>query len=286
MELPSTGERLVTAQRDKTMVEHLHRYAFAMQFVSNKVVLDIASGEGYGCNLLSKIAKQVIGIDISVVAIEHSKIKYSKPNLTFLTGSVVNIPLPDHSVDIIVSFETIEHHNQHQEMMLEYKRVLTANGLLIISSPDKKYYSDIPKYHNPFHVKELYMNEFKTLLDWHFSNAYLFRQGITKGSILYKVDTKDVLPGCAVFHGSYEAILSSTDITSPDYNLMMASDSILPMVKDSFFESEVFDLELQQLKQQYTEDILRISNSLTFKIGRLIVKPFQIGRRILQKTLR
>jgi len=57
-----TGERYVPGMEGAEIgYEHLHRYAFATQFVRNKRVLDLASGEGYGSHLLAKTAKQVVG---------------------------------------------------------------------------------------------------------------------------------------------------------------------------------------------------------------------------------
>jgi len=49
----------------------------------------------------------------------------------------------------VISFETIEHHDEHEQMMKEIKRVLKPSGLLIISSPDKKNYSEDANYTNP-----------------------------------------------------------------------------------------------------------------------------------------
>ena len=65
MALDNNGERLITSWNNKTMVEHLHRYFIANNFVKGKVVLDIASGEGYGSNLLSNKAQYVYGVYIS-----------------------------------------------------------------------------------------------------------------------------------------------------------------------------------------------------------------------------
>ena len=48
-----TGERLETHEQGEGMIEHLHRYAIAMERCKGKTVLDIASGEGYGSNLLA-----------------------------------------------------------------------------------------------------------------------------------------------------------------------------------------------------------------------------------------
>jgi hypothetical protein len=45
-------------------VEHLHRYALACLLVRDKVVLDVACGEGYGIAMLAEHPKVVTGIDI------------------------------------------------------------------------------------------------------------------------------------------------------------------------------------------------------------------------------
>ena len=63
-EMEWTGERLVTTHMSTTTIEHLHRYALAGGLVSNKSVIDIASGEGYGSNLLAKNASTVLSVDI------------------------------------------------------------------------------------------------------------------------------------------------------------------------------------------------------------------------------
>ena len=83
--------------------------------------------------------------------------------------------MPDARVDFVVSFETIEHHDQHLQMMMEIRRVLRPDGVLIISSPDKHEYSDVPGFKNEFHVKELYLSEFVDLLSSHFSPRQRFR---------------------------------------------------------------------------------------------------------------
>ena len=60
--------------------------------------------------------------------------------------------------------------------MRELRRVLKADGLLIISTPDKRYYSEEPKTTNEFHVKELYEAEFRDLLARHFRNVRVMHQ--------------------------------------------------------------------------------------------------------------
>ena len=103
------------------------------------MVLDIASGEGYGSALLASGATRVTGVDIDPQTVQGATQKYSSnnSNLEFKQGSADNIPLHSGLFDVVVSFETIEHHDNHVEMMREIKRVLKLGGLLIISSPDK-----------------------------------------------------------------------------------------------------------------------------------------------------
>ena len=176
-----TGERFVPGIEGETSTEHLHRYLIACEFAGGKVVLDIACGEGYGSTMLAGVASQVIGVDISEEAVAHARSKYASENLEFLEGRADEIPLPEGSIDLVVSFETIEHHDKHAEMIAEIHRVLRPDGMLIMSSPDKREYSDVPGYSNPFHVKELYLDEFTTLLDQHFQNVAILGQRICYG---------------------------------------------------------------------------------------------------------
>src|SRR5213594_670906 len=175
-----TGERYVPWMEGAEIgYEHLHRYAFATQFVRNKRVLDLASGEGYGSNLLAKTAKQVVGIDIDEQAVRHAANKYIKSNLEFKAGSILEIPIKSEGVfDVIVCFEALEHVEDHDKLLSEARRLLTPNGLFFVSTPNKTLYTDEPHFNNPFHVHELYFAEFKTLLEKYFRQVKFLGQRI------------------------------------------------------------------------------------------------------------
>ena len=64
--------------------EHLHRSYFALYFVKDKKVIDLACGEGYGCYTLSKSAGNIIGLDIDELTIKHAPCKYTRDNLEFM----------------------------------------------------------------------------------------------------------------------------------------------------------------------------------------------------------
>ncbi|HBT93775.1 MAG TPA: hypothetical protein DEB23_05900 [Chitinophagaceae bacterium] len=291
LEMNFTGERLVTKVFEYWTLEHLHRYAISTDFVKNKVVLDLASGEGYGSNLLSKYAHSVVGIDISEEAIKNSVIKYQRSNLKFLLGSAYKIPLESESIDVVVSFETIEHHDQHEEMMSEVKRVLKNDGILIISSPDKKNYSDIPKYTNPYHVKELYTEEFHNLIEQYFQNTYMLYQKSIFGSIISSREINS--NGLKEFIGNYSALDSFSQIQNPVYNICIASQSSLQdfqlNTNSIFFNNEIIsnyinaNNELEVLKSKYIE-VENILNSNSYKLGRFFTYPIRSIKKYLQKS--
>ncbi|TAM01264.1 MAG: methyltransferase domain-containing protein [Paraburkholderia sp.] len=187
-----TGERYVPTEEGDMRYEHLHRYGWAAQTVKGLHVLDIACGEGYGSAILAKYAKDVTGVDISHEAVEHAVARYGDvPNLSFRQGSATAIPLADASVDAVVSFETLEHLTQHDEMLAEIHRVLKPGGFLILSSPNKKVYSDDRNFKNEFHVRELYFAELDALVKRYFSGVTYYGQRLATSSVILPEDRQD-----------------------------------------------------------------------------------------------
>ena len=230
--LPADGERFLPDRMSGDIeLEHRHRYLLAAELTIGKEVLDIASGEGYGSAMMARQARHVTGVDISPAAVEHAQRRYRMDNLRFVSGSCASIPLPDCAVDVVVSFETIEHHTEHEQMLREIRRVLRPDGLLIISSPDKAEYSDKPGYRNPFHVKELYKEEFRSLLTAHFRQVKLFGQRVMRGSILGEE------PGAGPLRRHHDTPEAAAAGPHPVYWIALATDAVLPTIEDSLYES-------------------------------------------------
>jgi ubiquinone/menaquinone biosynthesis C-methylase UbiE len=242
--LAQDGERFIPGMPKIIELEHLHRYRIAAELTAGKRVLDIASGEGYGSFLLSKHAAMVTGVDISGEAIAHATKKYVAENLIFAVGSCSQIPLGDQTVDAVVSFETIEHHDQHEQMLLEIKRVLRPNGWLMISSPNKLEYSDKPNYKNPHHVKELYEAEFISLLSKYFHTLHIYGQRATFGSYVapYK-DDRDSSSFTSRPHKEAENFELSF-IRNPLYFFAIASDTQVRPIPPSLLEGRSAEAEL------------------------------------------
>jgi glycosyltransferase involved in cell wall biosynthesis/SAM-dependent methyltransferase len=233
-----TGERFIPGIDGDIELEHFHRYAIARELSSGKVVLDIACGEGYGSAILAMEAQRVVGVDIAKDVIRNASEKYSKSNLTFKVGSCTEIPLEDSSVDLVVCFETIEHHNMHREMIEEIKRVLLPDGILIISSPDKYEYSDKPNFSNPFHVKEIYRNEFINLINEYFDNAHYFGQRVLYGSGIFGEKGGQ---NKFVFRKIGKEIFKTKGLPDPVYNIAVASDSSIYDAFGGIFETPIWE---------------------------------------------
>ena len=229
-----TGERFVPQVEGDIRLEHMHRYLAARRLVYGKRVLDIACGEGYGSDLLAKAAATVIGVDIDEGSIEHARQTYTRSNVRFLRGDVVAIPLGDASVDVVVSFETIEHLTDHRGMMLEIKRVLAPDGVLVLSSPDRREYSDVPHYKNPFHLRELYQSELTALLGEHFQNHTLYGQRVHYASVVAPVDGR---PASIIgYRDDADAgVVEGTGLPNPVYFVAVASDGRLPELPAGVF---------------------------------------------------
>ncbi len=243
--LPFTGERFVPEETGQIAYEHLHRYGLCLAHVVGKDVLDIASGEGYGSALLAGAARSVVGVDVDPVAIAHAARRYGETaNLKLLSGSCARIPLEAQSVDIVVSFETLEHHAQHQEMMAEIRRVLRPGGSLIISTPDKRVYTDQPRYQNEFHVRELYLDEFQSLLSAHFDQVRLYGQRQLVASAVHTIGGDETTSYQALSGNSRKIEPRTATLADPVYLIAVCGDAAaaLPELGTSMFLDPALDL--------------------------------------------
>ena len=187
-DLEFTGERFVPGIAGEIAHEHWHRYAFARRYAAGKRVLDVACGEGYGSALLAGVAGAVTGIDIDAGAIAHARQSYAAlANISFAEGSASMLPLADASVDVVVSFETIEHlpRADQPRMLAEIARVLAADGVLVMSAPNPVEYSAARNYRNPFHLHEPDRAELAALVGGAFPFQRWFRQRRYFGSAVW-----------------------------------------------------------------------------------------------------
>lgn len=182
IKLPNDGERMVPELHKGTQIygEHIARYEAVCEIVRNKRVLDIASGSGYGTEIIARSAKEVVGVDVSKETVEYAQQHFAADNVQYLVGDGEKIPTSDGEFDVVVSFETIEHVKDYKKFLQEVKRTLKKDGLLILSTPnDTEYIED-----NHFHLHEFKYDELLSLLKKHFHNVTPYYQATWVSNVI------------------------------------------------------------------------------------------------------
>lgn len=187
--LEFTGERFTPECVREIWYEHYHRYQFALPMARGLRVLDAACGEGYGSALLAREAASVLGLDVSADAVAHARARYGGSGVRFEQADVTALGhLTEASFDLIVSFETLEHLEAQETMLLGFRRLLAPGGVLLVSTPDKRNYSDLTGFNNEHHVRELYRDEFEALLGRIFAQRRLYAHKLLFQSALWALD--------------------------------------------------------------------------------------------------
>ena len=143
MTLRDTRERALPAPQSQTLedylvyLKHLALYKFVLSYTARKRVLDLGCGEGYGSDALAHSARLVVAVDRDGAAVTHARQKYVRANLTFVVCDAQALPFRDEGFETVVSFEVIEHISKVRQYLEEIKRVNTATGSVIISTPNR-----------------------------------------------------------------------------------------------------------------------------------------------------
>jgi len=180
-----TGERVIPGAVDPDLLnEHLARYHFACRFSSGKVVLDAACGSGYGSAMLAENAKAVYGADISPEAVEYARRVYGAPHVFFTQSDCLALPFPAAQFDLVVAFEIIEHLEDQEAFLQEMDRVLSPSGILLLSTPNRLYYTEERGETNPFHHHEFSFEEFENALQPLFAHRAILFENHVPGVLL------------------------------------------------------------------------------------------------------
>lgn len=172
MPMLDSGERYVDEgpKNWELFYQHTGRYLFAREQVRGKVVLDAACGTGYGAAILAEAAHLVVGLDHSQEALSYCRHHHQRSHVHFLQGDCCHVGLRDGAVDVVVSFETLEHLEDMRSFLREIRRVLKPGGILLISTPNRPLYAVYNKgRRNVYHRLELDEEEFTRLLSEFFA---------------------------------------------------------------------------------------------------------------------
>lgn len=179
--MKDTGERHILNENFNNKSElylhlmHIATYEYAKKFVKNKKVLDYGCGSGYGTHMLSQVAENVTGADISEEAVDFARKEFHSTNLRFMKIA----ELGNEKFDIITSFQVIEHVPNDYEYTDKLKKLLNPGGILIVSTPDKTHrlFKYIQQPWNIFHLKEYTAESLEKMLLKHFKKVEMLKIG-------------------------------------------------------------------------------------------------------------
>jgi SAM-dependent methyltransferase len=164
--LQLTGERTLpdVPEENYWFRRHLAVYEWIGARALGARVIDMACGEGYGSEVLSRTAGSVLGIDANLEAFEHARLRYRRENLRFERGMVELYGEPG-AFDAVVFLQTIEHVHDPEAVLRHFRGLLAPGGVAYISTPNVLTLAPpgAEKSSNPWHLKEYRAGEFRAL---------------------------------------------------------------------------------------------------------------------------
>jgi len=164
--LQLTGERTLpdVPAENYWYRRHLAVYEWIGARVIGRRVIDMACGEGYGSEVLSRSAASVLGVDANPEAHEHARLRYERQNLSFERGMVETHGEPG-AFDVVVFLQTIEHVQDPVAVLEHFRSLLTPGGVAYVSTPNVLTLAPAgaQRSDNPWHIKEYRAAEFEEL---------------------------------------------------------------------------------------------------------------------------
>jgi SAM-dependent methyltransferase len=164
--LALTGERTLPDVPAENYWYRRHQavYEWVGARVAGLRVLDMACGEGYGSEVLSRSAAAVVGVDANPEAHEHARLRYVRQNLSFERGLVETYG-EQGAFDAVVFLQTIEHVQEPTTVLEHFRSLLSAGGVAYVSTPNVLTLAPpgAVKSDNPWHLKEYRALEFEQL---------------------------------------------------------------------------------------------------------------------------
>lgn len=206
--LALTGERTLpdVPEENYWFRRHLVVYEWIAARVGGLHVVDVASGEGYGADVLARCAASVLGIEPNPEAFEHARLRY--PRASFRRDLAESFVEP---CDAIVFLQTIEHVGDPGAVLERFKGQLRDGGVAYVSTPNVLTLAPAgaERSGNPWHVKEYRPEEFRALCEAHFGSVQMLGLFHARKLRLHEL---------ALRHARWDDVHARLGLTKPFYD--------------------------------------------------------------------
>src|SRR3954466_15960621 len=204
------GERTLPDVREENywFQRHVAVYRWVASVVGGKRVIDMASGEGYGADLLAARAASVVGVEANPDAFEHARLRYRRANLRFERSMVEVYAEP---CDAVVFLQTIEHVQDPGAVLEHFKAMLAPGGVVFVSTPNVLTLAPPgeDRSGNPWHVREYRPGEFRELCAAPFRHVELYGLFHARRLALHQI---------AIERLGWDAVHARLGLTQPFYD--------------------------------------------------------------------
>jgi len=235
---------------------HLYAYQHAAERVRPGTrVLDLGFGEGYGAPILREAGAHYLGLEVDPEMVEHASAEYGA---TVDVYDGASIPEPDGAFDLVVAFQIIAYFADPQPWLREIRRVLSADGVALITTPNRVWRLDEgQRPWNRHHAREYTADEFRGALAATFSTV-----------IVYGIFADEPIASVVKARGARARRLSKIDRIGLRYRLPESLDARLRGLFRRVAQDDVDASELTVDRVRHEEDNLELALDLLGEVRR------------------
>jgi ubiquinone/menaquinone biosynthesis C-methylase UbiE len=129
----ANGMTNAPAFRSRTVLE---RMAALVAAGPGRRVLDLACGPGIVAEAVAPYASELVGVDLTPAMVRLAEQRFTDSGLTngrFLVAPAEQLPFTDDSFAVVVTRLSLHHFSDVQQVLAEVRRVMAAQGTLIVA---------------------------------------------------------------------------------------------------------------------------------------------------------
>ncbi len=297
-----------TAVTSEAAYDRLTCFGFVRRYVKGKFAAVICREEpGYGALLLAETAESVAVLADLPETVDPAPAGYSAPNVSYRRVDLPALPYPEGYFDVVVAFEVVESLKHPRDLVREVKRVLKQNGVLVISALDKQTNANERGHRGTNDRRQLYVAEFRGLLERYFGQVRIYRQGAVAGGFVFPAAQE--ITGAPVESARFYPTDPTLGAGSPTTRSVIAvcSDAATPGQQEQAYllldrdrlvfeeceeraeDAEHLRAEIQQMQEtevQAFQDALKLRRTAAYILNRYVTHLRALIRAMKRRIIR